>query len=182
MFTIPKKPVGEPRIRKQYTREFKEEAVRQAVAGDRPVNEVAWNLGLRPAVLRDWMRVPRNARRPDRHALRMRFAFNRAHATQDRITSMCRVLQVSKAGYYTWEKRAPSSRTRETQALLTQITVMHRASQRRWRVSPENPWATREQARAARIDYLERWYNRCRQHSPLGYRTPHEHAQQLGRS
>ena len=56
---MPKKPREEPRIRTQYTREFKEEAVRQAVAGDRPVNDIAKDLGLRPAVLRDWMRVVR---------------------------------------------------------------------------------------------------------------------------
>jgi transposase-like protein len=54
---MPKKPVSEPRIRTQYTREFKEEAVRQAVARDRPVNSVARELGLRPSVLRDWMRT-----------------------------------------------------------------------------------------------------------------------------
>jgi transposase len=66
MFTMPKKPVGEPRIRKQYTREFKEEAVRQATTGERPVNSVARELGLRPTVLRDWMRVLRGAGRPPR--------------------------------------------------------------------------------------------------------------------
>ena len=290
----------------------------------------------------------------------MRFAFIRAHATQYRITTMCRVLRVSKAGYYAWANRAPSARTQETQALLTQITVVHRASQRRygsprvhrelralgrhvgrkrvehvmrqhglrakgvrrWRVTttvdpaaapapntlnrqfapsaqagpnrawvgdvtylwtregwlylavlldlatrevvgwamrhtlegaltldalqmalqrrrpvpgllvhhdrgtqytaaayqqclahhgavasmsrtgncwdnavaesffatlkrelvPDTPWATREEARAALFDYLERWYNRCRRHSTLEYRTPHEHAQHLARA
>jgi transposase len=69
MCTMPKKPVSEPRIRKQYTREFKEEAVRQAMAGDRPVNSVARELGLRPSVLRDWMRVVRGPGRPARAAL-----------------------------------------------------------------------------------------------------------------
>jgi transposase InsO family protein len=290
----------------------------------------------------------------------MRFAFIRAHATQYRITTMCRVLRVSKAGYYAWEKRDPTAREQETQALLTQITVVHRASQRRygsprvhrelralgrfvsrkrvaqvmrqhglrakgvrrWRVTtvadpaaapapnrlarqfapdtytapnrawvgditylwtregwlylavlldlatrevvgwamrhsldgalaldalhmalqrrrpapgllvhhdrgtqytaavyqqclaqhgavpsmsrkgncwdnavaesffatlkrellPDTPWATREEARAALFDYLERWYNRCRRHSTLKYRTPHEYAQHLGRT
>jgi putative transposase len=290
----------------------------------------------------------------------MRFAFIRAHATQFRVTTMCRVLRVSKAGYYAWEKRGPSARTDETRVLLTQITVVHRASQRRygsprvhrelralgravsrkrvervmqahglrakgarrWRVTtvadpaaapapntlnrqfsphlypspnrawvgdvtylwtrdgwlylavlidlatrevvgwamrhslegtltldalqmalqrrrpapgllvhhdrgtqytaavyqqcltqhgavasmsrtgncwdnavaesffatlkreliPDTPWATREEARAALFDYLERWYNRCRRHSTLEYRTPHEHAQHLARA
>jgi hypothetical protein len=77
----------------------------------------------------------------------MRFAFIRAHASQYRITTMCRVLQVSKAGCYAWETRAPSARTQETQALLTQITVVHRASQRRY-VSP-------------RVDREQRGLGRC---------------------
>lgn len=39
----------------------------------------------------------------------MRFTFIRAHATQYLITTMCRVLRVSKAGYYAWVQRAPQS-------------------------------------------------------------------------
>jgi len=66
---MPKKPVSEPRIRKQYTREFKEEAVRQAMAGDRPVNAVARELGLQPTMLRDWMRVLRGPGRLARAAV-----------------------------------------------------------------------------------------------------------------
>jgi transposase len=69
MCTMPKKPVSEPRIRKQFTREFKEEAVRQAMAGDRPVNSVARELGLRPSVLRAWMRPLRGAGRAARPAV-----------------------------------------------------------------------------------------------------------------
>ena len=40
----------------------------------------------------------------------MRFAFILAHALEYYITTMCRVLQVSKAGYYAWVKRPPSAR------------------------------------------------------------------------
>lgn len=43
--------------------------MRQAVCGERPVNVVARDLGLRPALLRDWMRVLRGPGRPDRNAL-----------------------------------------------------------------------------------------------------------------
>ena len=35
-------------------------------------------------------------------------------------------------------------------------------------------WATREEARNAVIDYIERRYNRNRPHSTIGYRVPAE--------
>ena len=35
----------------------------------------------------------------------MRFAFIQAHANIWHVVTMCRVLEVSKAGYYAWVKR-----------------------------------------------------------------------------
>ena len=63
----------------------------------------------------------------------MRFAFVQAHATVYRVTTMCRVLRVSKAGYYAWEHRqqhGPSARVRADAALAEAIRDVHRASQR----------------------------------------------------
>lgn len=42
--------------RRQYTLEFKLEAVRLAAAGDTSVNAVARELGIRPEMLRQWKR------------------------------------------------------------------------------------------------------------------------------
>lgn len=42
--------------RRQFTREFKLEAIRLAQLGEKPVNEVAHDLGIRPDVLRSWKR------------------------------------------------------------------------------------------------------------------------------
>jgi len=42
----------------------------------------------------------------------MRFVVMRAYATQYRVTTMCRLLQLSKAGYYAWANRAPRRRMR----------------------------------------------------------------------
>ena len=38
----------------------------------------------------------------------MRFAFIAAHTPEFHVTTMCRVLQVKKAGYYAWVSRPPS--------------------------------------------------------------------------
>ncbi len=42
--------------RRQFTREFKVEAVRLATEGSRPVAQVARELGIRPNMLRSWKR------------------------------------------------------------------------------------------------------------------------------
>ncbi len=41
---------------------------------------------------------------------------------------MCRVLTVSRAGYYAWRKRGPSQRARKDAALTERIRSIHRAS------------------------------------------------------
>jgi transposase len=45
-----------PRQRRQFTQEFKLEAVRLAAVGDRRVSEVAREFGIRPEMLRQWTR------------------------------------------------------------------------------------------------------------------------------
>ena len=42
--------------RRQYTQEFKLEAVRLVAAGGKPLNQVARELGVRPDMLRQWRR------------------------------------------------------------------------------------------------------------------------------
>lgn len=39
-------------------------------------------------------------------------------------------------------------------------------------LEPPRAWPTREAARGAIFDFIERWYNRQRRHSRLGYRSP----------
>lgn len=63
----------------------------------------------------------------------MRYAFVQAHATQYAITTLCRVLGVSKAGYYVWvqrQQRGPSARAAADQALAAVIRDVHRESGR----------------------------------------------------
>lgn len=58
----------------------------------------------------------------------MRYAFIEAHRHEHAIRLMCRVLEVTKAGYYAWRRRGPSARKQANTALATHIRVVHRRS------------------------------------------------------
>jgi putative transposase len=55
----------------------------------------------------------------------MRFVFIRAHARIFHITTMCRVLQVSTAGYYAWRARPLAERVREDRWLRERIRAIY---------------------------------------------------------
>ena len=70
----------------------------------------------------------------------MRFAFIEKHAEQFDIDAMCRMLEVSRSGYYAWRRRPLSRRAREDRQLLPQIRAIHH----RWRRSYGSPRIHRE--------------------------------------
>lgn len=53
----------------------------------------------------------------------------REHRGEFRVVSMCRVLGVSRSGYYAWCRRAPSARALANAHLLERIRAVHAASQ-----------------------------------------------------
>ena len=55
----------------------------------------------------------------------MKYGFIQAHAWEFRVRSMCRVLQVSRSGFYAWQRRPESLRTRTNQALIAHMRVLH---------------------------------------------------------
>lgn len=55
----------------------------------------------------------------------MRFVFIHAHARIYHVTTMCRVLEVSKAGYYAWRARPLCERVREDRVLRARIRQIH---------------------------------------------------------
>jgi hypothetical protein len=59
----------------------------------------------------------------------MRFHFIADHCEQFEVTVMCRVLEVSRSGYYAWRKRPTSEREMADQALTEQIKVIYGKSQ-----------------------------------------------------
>lgn len=59
-----------------------------------------------------------------------RYRFMEAHREMYPISEMCRVLGVSRSGYYAWCKRSPSPRVRENGRLLAALIKLHTASGR----------------------------------------------------
>lgn len=58
----------------------------------------------------------------------MKYDFMRSHADQFSLTGMCRVLSVSRSGYYGWCRRGPSARQRDDLALAAHIRRVHVAT------------------------------------------------------
>ncbi len=55
----------------------------------------------------------------------MKFAFIETHRGQFGIATMCRVLGVSRSGFYDWSKRSESCRAQENRRLLGRIRQIH---------------------------------------------------------
>jgi len=70
----------------------------------------------------------------------VKYACIQCHAGTYAVTLMCRVLRVSRTGYYAWLCRPPSARARANLALLTAIRAVHRHSRHTY----GSPRVTRE--------------------------------------
>lgn len=58
----------------------------------------------------------------------MRYQFIQAHRREFQVRLMCRVLEVSRGGFYLWLKRPASRRSVENCRLLLEIRAIHKAS------------------------------------------------------
>ena len=62
----------------------------------------------------------------------MKYACIRRHVGAFTVTLMCRVLGVSRAGYYAWCARTPSARAKRRTRLTVQIRAVHKKSKQRY--------------------------------------------------
>lgn len=60
----------------------------------------------------------------------MKYKFMAAHGAKHSVMQMCRVLGVSRSGYYAWCARKPSQRELENKAMVKQIRMEHLISNR----------------------------------------------------
>jgi len=60
----------------------------------------------------------------------MRFAFIAAHVKRWPIVVMCRVLGVSRSGYFAWRARGPSGQAQRREELVGEIRAAHSASRK----------------------------------------------------
>lgn len=55
----------------------------------------------------------------------MKYRFVQMHQPEFRLAAMCRVLQVSRSGFYAWQRRTPSLRTQTNQRLIARMWRLH---------------------------------------------------------
>ena len=55
----------------------------------------------------------------------MRYGFVQAHQQEFRLTRMCRILQVSRSGFYAWQRRETSARAQANQRLIERMRVLN---------------------------------------------------------
>lgn len=60
----------------------------------------------------------------------MKYEFIAAHESEYAVTTMCRALNASKAGYYAWNKRTPSGHDRRDDELTKLIVTLHDESRK----------------------------------------------------
>ena len=58
----------------------------------------------------------------------MRYAFVAAHTGEFSVKRMCRLLKVSRSGYYAWKQRPISQQEQINQALLERIRKVYKMS------------------------------------------------------
>jgi transposase InsO family protein len=103
----------------------------------------------------------------------MKYEFMAAHQWEHRIGRMCRVLEVSRSGYYAWQARRSSVRARANQALLLKIREVHRTSRQTYG-APRIQAALRQ---AGIFCSRKRVAHLMQRHGIIG-RLPHRHRPQ----
>jgi putative transposase len=104
--------------------------------------------------------------------------FIRAEKANHRVSVLCRVLEVSRSGFYAFERRAPCQRTREDERITELIRELHersrgtygaprmRAALRRRGVSVSQKRVARLMRKAGVSGLVKRRRGKCRASRP----------------
>ena len=79
------------------------------------------------------------------------------HQREFPVGKMCKVLKVSRSGFYDWRNNKPSNRDSENRMLLSEIMRIHGRSKASYgspRIT-EEPWVRRVQAAGGQADEKE---------------------------
>jgi putative transposase len=71
----------------------------------------------------------------------VRFGFIETEKACYPVALLCRVLDVSRAGFYAWRKRAASPRAVENQRLTLEVSAIYAASRRRYTAARGSTWS-----------------------------------------
>jgi putative transposase len=102
----------------------------------------------------------------------MRYEFMAGHESEYRVKTMCRVLDMSRSGYYAWRNRGRSERAEANESLLVQIREEYQLSRKTYG-SPRIhaalhkkgiPCSRKRVARLMRLDHIAA--RRARRHIP----------------
>ncbi|WP_443026103.1 IS3 family transposase [Sphingomonas sp. PB2P19] len=113
--------------------------------------------------------IPKKSRRHLCGDAAMKFAFIEQHASTWPVNVMCRMLGVSRSGYYDWRVRAPSARTTANLALLHDVRRLQARHQGRYG-SPRMHAALRAEGRPCSRGRVERLMRRHRIRALAGRR------------
>ena len=153
---------GSRRVRRQFSEEFRAQAVRLVLDEGRTVGAVARELDLTASALRQWVERARadrtggksgltTAEREELARLRkelrivqeerdillreaepVRFRFIVVEKARHSVTRLCRVLRVTRSGFYAWCHRGPSAHAQRDAQLRVQVRASFDASRGRY--------------------------------------------------
>lgn len=64
--------------------------------------------------------------------IQVKFQFIKLHKDYYSFENICKILSVSKSGYYYWNDRKPSRRTLHNLALIEEIKIIHHRNKKRY--------------------------------------------------
>jgi HTH-like domain/Transposase len=126
------------KTQRTFTREFKMEAVQLLHMSEKPLAQIARDLGIAESTLHNWRKLfskqgeqafPGSGHQsPQEEEIRhlfarpaVKFQFIAEHSQQYSITLLCQALEVSESGYYAWKHREVSQHCREDARLSAEI-------------------------------------------------------------